>query len=397
MTLLNNRLLITQLAFCGLCAAIVFAIPSLGGADTKDSPATEPSQGASALVTPPQVTIMPVKAASYTHIITGHGTVSATHTLTLSSEIGGRVTRLHPDFKQGERLSAGTVLARLDDTQLQQTLANAEVSLAQARLDAEAEKLQGDPNKMQWRQLASTDSHDVLQPLRAPQQQVVAAQLSLAEAQLNSARYNLAASQFTLPFDATIVKRSVQPGSYVQPGSAIATLYSTAQAEITIELSAEQWRHLPAELMPEGGWHVTLRDTTNTDEQTQWHGRVSRLSQYVDPQSRQRLAIIIVDRPLDQTQPLYFGSYVKAQIQGVKQDDLWRIPASALSQQNLIWYVDKENHLAHFTPQIQFRQHGDLYINAPTDLHKANIVVRPLSAYLDGMKVTPIQQEHSND
>ncbi|ALU44543.1 efflux RND transporter periplasmic adaptor subunit [Pseudoalteromonas rubra] len=308
MTLLNNRLLITQLAFCGLCAGIVFAIPSLGGADTKVSPATEPSQGTSALVTPPQVTITPVKTASYTHIITGHGTVSASHTLTLTSEIGGRVTQLHPDFKQGERLSAGTVLARLDDTQLQQTLANAEVSLAQATLDAEAEKLQSDPNKMQWRQLASTDSHNVLQPLRAPQQQVVAAQLSLAEAQLNSARYNLAASQFTLPFDATIVKRSVQPGSYVQPGSAIATLYSTAQAEITIELSTEQWQHLPAESMPEGGWHVALSDTTHVGGQTQWHGRVSRLSQYIDPQSRQRLAIVTVDKPLDQTQPLYFGS-----------------------------------------------------------------------------------------
>ncbi|MCF2911120.1 efflux RND transporter periplasmic adaptor subunit [Pseudoalteromonas sp. DL2-H2.2] len=399
MTLLNNRLLITQLAFCGLCAAIVFAIPSLGGAEAQaqPQPGSEQRQQTSAALSLPQVTVTTVQAASYTRVITAHGTVKATHALTLSSEVGGRVTQLHPDFKQGARLPTGTVLARIDDTQLQQALASAEVSLAQAKLDAEEEKLQSSPNKAQWRQLASTDSNGILSSLRAPQQDVVATQLSLAKAQLQSARYNLAASQFTLPFDATIVTRSVQPGSYVQPGSPIATLYSTAQAEVSVELSAEQWQHLPTQAMPEGGWSVTLNDATSATADTQWHGQVTRLSQHIDPQSRQRLAIVSVDNPLDQAQPLYFGSYVEVHIEGAEQNDLWRIPASALSQQNHVWYVDEENRLAHFTPQLQFRQHGAVYIKARKGMHQANIVLRPLSAYLDGMKVTPVTEEHAHD
>jgi len=60
-----------------------------------------------------------------------------------------------------------------------------------------------------------------------------------------------------------------QPGSYVQSGSEIGTLYSTDSVEVTISLSEQQWSSLPScKKLINSRWPVTLTDISKTH---QWH------------------------------------------------------------------------------------------------------------------------------
>ena len=67
-----------------------------------------------------------------------------------------------------------------------------------------------------------------------------------AEQSVNSAKRDLAFTSLRAPFNALVVSRDIALGSYVQAGSAVATLYSADIAEVAIGLSPSQWAQLPA-------------------------------------------------------------------------------------------------------------------------------------------------------
>lgn len=339
----------------------------------------------------PQVGVVAVTGQEYQAEVIGFGEARPRFELTLSAEVNGKVIDLNRQFESGQVIKKGTVLGQINDTSYQQALTQAKTDVAQAELDLLEEQREGEQAKAEW--LRSGLSGEPASPLvlRTPQLAQAKAALENAKLALKKAQQDVAYTQITAPFDALIISRDIQPGSYVQTGTQLGTLYSVAEVEINVPLSEQQWKNLPAfdnAQLAKTPWNVTLQ---STDGLKQWQGYIERVEQHLTQTSRQRSLVVVVDDPLAQQTDLYPGTFVKTQINGKSLNNLWQLPSSAISQQGDIWFVDDNDLLAKSAATIVFEKAGFVYVMPMTTKQgmpaTMQIVKRPLSGFKVGTKV----------
>ena len=333
----------------------------------------------------PEVAVMAVTKGSYQAQVIGYGEAKSRYQLTLTSEVSGQVESLGQSFATGKQFKQGEAVIKINDIDYQQAFSSAQVAVADAKLALLEEQRQGQQARLEWTNSGISGEPDSPLVLREPQLIAAQATFKNAQSQLTKAQRDLDKTVITAPFSALVVSRDVQLGSYLQVGNTIATLYSTDRMEIEIPLSAHQWSSLPNI----GGavaeqWPVTL---TNTTGDSQWVGYVERVEQHLDNSSRQRSLVVVVEQPLAQPTPLFPGTFVTAAVQGKALNDLWQLPASAISQNGDVWYIGAEGNLATFTAQQQFAQGALSYIKPMAGMDSANIIIRPLNSYVQGMRV----------
>lgn len=143
------------------------------------------------------------------------GTVEEESATALSFPVQGTVTAL--TAREGERVQAGQVLARLDERNLQSVYNGAQASLAQAE-DA-------------MRRLQMLYDNGSLPEIKYIEAQT---KLEQARAMEQVARKNLDDSRLISPFAGVIGKRSVEAGENVLPGQAVYTLLKTDIVKVKI-------------------------------------------------------------------------------------------------------------------------------------------------------------------
>jgi len=366
-------------------AASIFAVISYNGVkmDAVNNPANAPV--AKAVVQYPEVSVIAVTKSRYQAEVIGYGEAKSRYQLTLTSEVSGQVESLGQNFETGKQFQQGEAVIKINDIDYQQAFSSAQVAVADAKLALLEEQRQGQQARLEWKNSGISGEPDSPLVLREPQLIAAQATLKNAQSQLTKAQRDLDKTAITAPFSALVVSREVQLGSYLQQGNSIATLYSTDRMEIEIPLSAHQWSSLPnISGAVEENWPVTL---TNTTGDSQWQGYVERVEQHLDNSSRQRSLVVVVEQPLAQETPLFPGTFVTATVKGKALNDLWQLPASAISQNGEVWYIGADGNLATFTAQQQFAQGELSYIKPMKGVDSANIIIRPLNSYVQGMQV----------
>lgn len=377
----SNVVLLTLLAAISVPAVFLYA-----GASIRAQAQDQHNPGKMATAAAIEVTVVPVVKSDYQASVTGYGEAKPQYQLTLSAEVSGRVMALSDRFVTGQQVQQGELLASINPSTYKQALASAKTAVADAELALMEEQRQGEQARLEWQQSGMTGEPDSPLVLREPQLQAAQAKLEQARQQLASAQYDLDNTQIRAPFDALIVSRDIQPGSYLQAGTQLAMLYSTERIEVTIPLSADQWHNLPdPESLLKQKWPVLLSDSASSD---QWQGYVNRVTQHINSDTRQRSLVVVVDSPLSLDRPLYPGTFSRADIEGKHVDNLWQLPASAISQNGTIWMVDDQQLLVEVPAQLVFSDKNTSYVRPPTGMADARIVARPLNTYLAGMRVT---------
>jgi RND family efflux transporter MFP subunit len=168
-------------------------------------------------------------AARPTAILQATGYVTARREATVSAQITGALTEVL--IEEGERVTAGQVLARLDDTAQRAVLAQsaAQVQAAQALLvqyKAQLEQARRDLKRNQDlidRHLVSQQALETAATqVEALQAQVTAQlkQVELAQAEARGAQVQLDYTIVRAPFPGVITAKAAQPGEIVSPISA---------------------------------------------------------------------------------------------------------------------------------------------------------------------------------
>ncbi|MEZ8720310.1 efflux RND transporter periplasmic adaptor subunit [Vibrio pomeroyi] len=338
-----------------------------------------------------QVSVVLATLGDYQAEVVGYGEAKSRYELMFSTEVGGRVETISSQFETGQVIGQGEVIANIDSTSYQQAVTQAKANVAQAQLDLLEEQRQGEQAKSEWQRSGLSGEPDSPLVLREPQLAQVTAALENAKLELVKAEQDLEKTTLVAPFDSLVVSRDVQPGSYAQTGAQIATLYSIDEVEVSVPLSESQWLSLPSSdnsQLKEQPWPVTL---SSSDGEFQWQGYVERVEQHLQQDTRQRSLIVKVDNPLEQEKDLYPGTFVQATISGKQLTQLWELPASALSQQGDLWFVDDNGQLSKSNADVEFEKGGLIYID-PTKLgvqidDSVQVVKRPLSSFKAGMVV----------
>ncbi|XPF95086.1 efflux RND transporter periplasmic adaptor subunit [Colwellia sp. RE-S-Sl-9] len=335
----------------------------------------------------PVVSVTQVSPVTHHTSVKAYGEVKSRNELTLTSQVSGRITYLSEKFLTGNTFKKGEVLAEVDSIVYQQALATAQVNLANAELALAQEQLNSSQAAQEWQQsgLANEKASDLV--LRKPQLAAAKAQHVMASKALAKAEYDLAQTKFVAPFDALVVSKQVQVGSNVQVGNAIADLYDISLFEVSLPLSQQQWQLLPKGTNEKNGLSTIKVNLTDENSHEQWQAKFDRFEQHIDGASRQRSLVVVVENPIALANPLFPGSFIKASIQGKVIDKLWKLPASALIDNQTVWQVNNEGLLSHLAVNVSFSEGNAVYVQPINPIVQANIVNRPLSSYLVNMKV----------
>jgi RND family efflux transporter MFP subunit len=239
------------------------------------------------------------------------GSLAADETVTVSSEVAGRIRSIHADF--GQRVRKGQVLAELDPTEFSLQLERSKASLAQAlaRVGLRPEEAGAAPaSTPAIRQLAaqlddarfkyesakrlvasgdvSTERFNELEKAYLARQealngardelrtqwasiQALQAEVALAQKRLNDTR-------MIAPFDGAVSARSASPGQYMKENTAILTLVKTDPLRLRLDV--------PESAAGRASVGDTLTFSTDAAPGATFHAVVRELNPALDPRSR---------------------------------------------------------------------------------------------------------------
>ncbi len=268
------------------CISIVLVAIVLTSACSRHSASDDAaSEEASAVA---EVTVTRVARGAISDLVTVTGTVAAlpNQDVKVSSLVAGRIARLHA--AEGDRVSAGQVIAEIEDRPYRDQLQQAEAAVEQAKANLENAELSRTRNEDLFKRgiAARKDLEDARTQVSVQQ-----ATLRQAEAQLALAQLQITRTQVHSPLTGTVVKRFASDGEQVD-GTA-----SQPIAEVANLDRVELYGNVPAAYL--GRIHVgeTLPVTTDAAPAKTFDGRIVAVSSAVDPASNLGLVRIRLGNP----------------------------------------------------------------------------------------------------
>lgn len=171
-----------------------------------------------------------------------YGTVEAVEVL-VSAQVTGRITGLFAE--EGQPVEKGQPLATIDDALYQAQVEQARVTVESTRAQLAVLKAQRkgvDITLGRTRKLLSSgsatekqlDEVETQEAVLKAQQKVVQAQVVQAEAALELAETQLSYTRISAPEGGTVLRRDVELGETVLPGSALLTLADLSTMEVKV-------------------------------------------------------------------------------------------------------------------------------------------------------------------
>ncbi|ATC65630.1 hypothetical protein CMV30_17705 [Nibricoccus aquaticus] len=213
----------------------------------------------------PQAQKQPVEVTSVVRrdlaeTLTVVGSIAANESAALRAEIAGQVREVF--FDEGQRVTKGQVLLKIDDSELRAQFAQAESRFKLAELS-----LARNQGLLETKTVSQADFD------RAN------AEFSTATAELSLLRVRLAKTEIKAPFDGVVGGRSISPGDYVTPASVIAQIDDLSRLKIDFQIPERFIGKIKQ------GTSFTLRSRT-LDASARVQGEVYFVSSVIDRATR---------------------------------------------------------------------------------------------------------------
>ena len=285
--------------------------------------------------------------------VTLHGNVK------VSSEVGGRVVWVSPNFRNGGSIAANETFIRIDPTEyeLELEVAAAKVARAEARL--QIERVEAEEAAASFaRENPGADIPEWVR--RAPHIAKAEASLMKAQAKRKLAQLQLDRTEISLPFDVRVAAADIDVGQFVGPAELVgrASSFGSVYRTDALQVRAPIEQDSLAYLAPAIGRSATVRTAAGTYE-----AHVERTSAGIGPKTR--LATLFLKfaegQPAD-TLPLP-GTFVEVSIAGPVHDNVYLLPESAMQERGSVWVVDG-GALKAVAPQMLGHADGGMVVEA---------------------------------
>jgi len=325
-----------------VAAIALFAVLML----LKKHPPKLPSVAKGALVE-----VLPVTREDVAISISASGTVQAHREISLEPQVSGKVVKLGNRFASGAFFAKGDLLLQIEPTDYRLAVEQAEAALARAEVELATTEGQAAIAREEWQRLdLQGDAEPSPLVLYEPQLKNARANVASARASLEMARLNLQRTTLVAPYDLRIRSEQVDLGQFVRSGNKIATLTSSARAEVIASLPNDdlKWLTIPGPGVKAFGseGQITLRQG-ETDRV--WQGRIDRALGEVDPRGRMVQVAVTVDDPYllkqNSSQPPYLevGMFVNVALDGPLLKQVVVLPRRALRDNRSVWLASADN------------------------------------------------------
>lgn len=364
------------------------------------------------------VTLAPVEVVPR---VTGYGTVAPARDWRAVARVEGEVTETSPKLANGQIVPAGTVLLRIDDTELKLSLAQIDAQKAalnvkdetlKASLDLSTSDLKLSQAELarvtQLRSQGATSQSQVDQARRATlsarskvtelQNQLAlnGAERKVLGAQRAIAARNLAFTTITAPYQLRIASVNAQVGQVVTRGATLLTGEGTEAVDVTAHYPIG--RMGPVVRALGGGTvqdlHAVVRLNAPGHEVT-WPATVDRVGETIDPRTQSVGIVVRVADPLDLAEPgkrpeLRRNMFVEVALSAPPRKALV-VPADAV-QNGRALVVEKGDTLAVREVQLAYAMDGVAVVAGGLKAGDRLVVTDP-SVAVPGMAVKPIEDK----
>lgn len=324
---------------------------------------------------------LPLTTSSVAFTVQSQGTVMPRTETVLSAEVAGSIISISPKFVAGGVFAKGEELLRIDPTNYEYSVAQAEALLNQRQIEYDGAKKLKQQGYRAEAELASA-----------------ATAMALSKAELVRAKRNLERTSIKLPYAGLVRAKEVDLGQYVNPGSRLGVTFATDYAEVRLGLADSDlgFLDLPAvaDVAARGeveGPKVTLTATQNGGKRS-WDARIVRTEGVVDEKSRATFAVARIADPYNLKQsssrsaPLPIGTFVHARIEGNVVDNVIRIPRSAIRGNGQVVFVDEEDRLRLRSVEILRSDEEYAYLKSGVQVGE-RISVTAIESPINGLKV----------
>jgi membrane fusion protein (multidrug efflux system) len=257
--------------------SLALALQSIGCAGGRTDATKAPAAASGMVVGPENIAV--VKAEKITSGPALSGTLMPEEQATVRAEVGGAVLQTYAE--QGQRVTKGTTLVRIDDATLRENELSARAALTTAENSAAIAKRQVDRNQalIKAGAIAERDLELVQNQYSAADAQVANAKAALANAVKQLSKTSVAS-----PFTGVVSARQVSAGDVVQPGAALYTVVNPA----TMRLEAS----VPADQLSDIRRGAPVDFTVNGYPNQPFTGHITSINPVADPATRQVRIIV---------------------------------------------------------------------------------------------------------
>ncbi|MEA3332131.1 MAG: HlyD family efflux transporter periplasmic adaptor subunit, partial [Pseudomonadota bacterium] len=219
--------------------------------------------------------------------------------------------------------------------------------------------------------------------LRKPHLAKAEAVIKSARTDLEKARVDLDRTVIRAPFNLIVRQENIDLGSEVSTSTNLATLAATDifWAEISLPTEKLAWFDLP-DAKKEGS-PVSLQGRRKQP----YAGKIISLAPDLDNDGLMARLLIEIADPLglqNGRHPLLLGSFVEAQIEGSKLDNVYVLPRSALCENDIVLLVDKQSALQLQPVTVVWKGVENVFVSDGLT-PQAKVVISRVAAPIKGM------------
>jgi membrane fusion protein, multidrug efflux system len=273
------------------------------------------------------------------------GTTQAAKEVNVSSESIGKIVQVN--FKMGDYVSKGSILAQIDDTY--------------KRLAYETAKLNYDKCKEDISRYQALRKGDAISETQLRDIQLI---FDNARIQLENAKKQWDDTKIVAPFSGYITSQSTELGAYLSAGTVIAGIADISELKVVFDVSESNAYQL------QQGQKVSV--TTNVHPDARYTGTISNISQKASASHTYPVEILIANNG---DLKLKAGTYVNVKVNVVQNTKTLMIPRDAIvsSVKDPSVYVVKGN-IAQLI-KIGIGQNYDSFVEVVTGLNAGDQVV----------------------
>jgi membrane fusion protein, multidrug efflux system len=228
------------------------------------------------------------------------GTAQPCKEVNIASESAGKIMQVN--FKMGDFVTKGKVLAKIDDTYKRLAYDNAKLNF---------NKFKDDLNRYQVLRKGDAISDTQLRDIQLGYEN--------AAIQLENAKKQWDDTKITAPFSGYITAQNTELGAYVNPGSIIAGIADIAELKVVLDVSETN----AYELHP--GQQINV--TTDVHPEAKYTGKISNISPKASASHTYPVEVLISNNGKDK---LKAGTYVNASVNMGKSGKALMIPREAI-------------------------------------------------------------------
>lgn len=342
----------------------------------------------------PIVTVQQITVGHKTLKVNSYGVVTPKYQADISAQVSGVIIELSDVFVRGGFVKQGQLLAKIDPSDYQAALLDAQAMVASAQAALEQEQAQGQVAKQEWQEITTAAPTQL--SLRKPQLAQEQAKLKAAQASLLRAKRNLQRSEIRAPFDAIIEQRNIGLGSFVNSGTPVGKLLNTNVAQVRLPIPDKELQFLNNDGV---GAEVTLSGQI-ANKQIQWQATIVRNEGVIDRTSRMHYLVAEISDPYQLAltlkqetsaasfiPPLRFGHYVNAAITGINIENIATVERAHLVNEQLPILINN-NTLALLPIEVIRQEGSQLIITGDSLRHALNTEQTATAEYIDTTTLT---------